>query len=152
MRNSVAKSSLLIAALISLALPCVASDRDHRADLVTISARFIATYTSTPHKAGDQDGEFIEDMVIPAVNDVVASGGGQLSNAQLNATIDFIVASDSLASEEVSEIALALYKSQKVKLCTSVAKLAPLKRKVVLDRIKNGMAATGKLVPSAICP
>lgn len=152
MRNSAAKSSLLMVALILLAAPCVASDRDHRADLVAISTRFITTYTRTPHKAGDQDGEFVEDVVIPAVNDVVASGGERLSNAQLNATIDFIVAADSLASEEVSEIALTLYKSQKVKLCTSVAKLAPLKRTVVLDRIKSGMAATGKPVPSAICP
>lgn len=146
------KSSLLMMALALMAAPCVASDRDHRADLVDISTRFIATYASTPHKAGDPNGQFIEDIVIPAVNDVVTSGGERLSNAQLNAAIEFIVASDSLASEEVSEIAATLYKSQRVKLCTSIAKLAQSKRTVVLNRIKSGISATGKSAPRAICP
>lgn len=146
------KTSMLAMALTLLAAPCAASNRDHQADLINISTRFVTAYTSTPHKAGNLDGEFIEDVVIPAVNDVVTSGGERLSNAQLSATIDFIVASDSLASEEVSEIAATLYKSQRVKLCASITKLAQPKRTIILDRVKSGLAATGRSTSHVICP
>lgn len=152
MKAATMEASVFAAVLALLAAPCAASKRDHQVDLINISTRFVTTYTNASHKAGNLDGEFIEDVVIPAVNDVVTSSGERLSNAQLKAAIDFIVASDSLASEEVSEIAAMLYKAKKTTLCTSLAKLPQSKRAAVLNRIKSGVAATGKPVPRAICP
>lgn len=128
----------------------IAAERDSKVDVVTISTRFVAMYANISHKAGDPDGQFIEDVVIPAVYDV-ATSGTRLTNAQYQAVLDFIVTSDSLASEEISDIAANLYLSQETKLCTSVAKLSHSKRVIILDRIKSGLAATGKSVPRAVC-
>ena len=138
-------------ALILFAGSSVAAERDSKADVVMVSARFVEMYARTPHKAGDPDGQFIEDVVVPAVSDVVTGGGTRLTDAQYQAVLDFIVASDSLASEEISNIAVNLYVPQKIRLCASVAKLRQSKRTVVLDRIKSGLAATGKPVPRTVC-
>jgi hypothetical protein len=139
-------------ALIFLATPCVAGDRDHKADLIIISARFVEVHSRTTHKAGDADEQFIEDVIIPSVYAVVDESGSTMTDAQRDAVIFFLLASENSASEEVSDIAATLYRSKRMKLCTSIAKLAQSKRAIVLDRIKNGIAATGKSSPSVICP
>lgn len=128
----------------------LAAERDSKADVVAIGARLVAMYARTPHKAGDPDGQFIEDVVIPAVHDVVASGA-PLTSDQHREVLNFIVASDSLASEEISDIAAGLYLSQKVGLCAAVANLSQSTRTIVVDRIKSGLAATGKPVPRVVC-
>ncbi|MFT3761659.1 MAG: hypothetical protein QM761_03405 [Pseudoxanthomonas sp.] len=144
--------SLWSMALILLAAPCTASNRDHKADLIIIGARFVEVHSRTTHKAGDADEQFIEDVITPSVHAVVDESGSAMTDAQRDAVIVFLLASENSASEEVSEIAATLYKSQRVKLCASIAKLAPSKRVIVLDRVKSGLAATGKSTSHAICP
>lgn len=152
MERTAVKSCLIIAALVLLAAPCVAGNRDHEADLVMIGTRFVEVQSRTAHKAGDADQQFIEDVVIPSVHAVVDESGSAMTNAERDAVIAFLVASESSASEEVSEIALALYQSQKPKLCTSLAKLPRSECAIVLDRVKSGMVATGEPVPRTVCP
>ena len=150
--RKIPKKSILLITLALLAAPCAAGVRDPKADLVIVSTRFVITYTNTPHKAGDADGQFIEDVVIPAVNDVVTSKDGRLSNSQLKASIDFVIASEPLASEDISAIAATVYKSQKTQTCILLDNLPASKRAAVLYRIKSGIAAAGKSVPRVICP
>lgn len=142
---------LVAVALTLLAGSGAAAERDYKTDLIMVSARYVATYTRTEHQAGDRDGQFIEDVVIPAVNNVVISSGDRMTNAQFQAVLDFIVVSDSLASEEISEIAARLYLSRKTQLCASVAKLSSSRQTAVLDRVKSGLSAAGKPVSRAIC-
>lgn len=138
-------------ALMLIVGPNVAAERDPKVDLITIGARFVQSYSRTEHKAGDADGQFIEDVIIPSVADVVGKGGASLTRDQRNAVIDFLLASESSASEAISDIAVALYLPQKAKLCTSVAKLSRSQRAIVLDRIKSGLMASGKPVPRTVC-
>lgn len=131
------KSFLLMTVLTFITEPCAARNRDHKADLVAIAARYVAAYASVPHKAGDTEAQFIEDVVIPAVKDVVAIDGEQLSSNQLKAIFDFIVAADALANEDVSEMASVLYISQKSGLCNFIGKLDQSKRGIVFNRVKS---------------
>lgn len=151
MKNIVVQVRLELMALILFSGSSVAAERDSKADLITISARFVEVHSRTAHKAGDADEQFIEDVITPSVHDAVEESGPQITDAQRNAVITFLVASKNSSSEEISEIAVKLYSAQKTKLCASVAKLNQSKRMVVLDRIKSGLAATGKPVPRAIC-
>jgi len=57
-----------------LAALCIAGNRDHKADLVNIGARFLEVQSRTAHKAGDADQKFIEDVIIPSVQAVVDEG------------------------------------------------------------------------------
>lgn len=148
----VAKLAVLILTFALFTDRGVAAERDPKADLITISARFVEVHARTAHTAGDADEQFVEDVVIPSVHDVVEKGGPNLTNAQRDAVIRFLLASEDSASEEISEIAVKLYSVQKAKLRASVANLNRTKRVVVLDRIKSGLAATGKPMPRIICP
>lgn len=152
MERTAVKSCSMIAPLVLLAAPCLAGNRDHKADLVMIGTRFVEVQSRTAHTAGDADQQFIEDVIIPSVHAVVDEGGSAMTNAERDAVIAFLVASEYSASEEVSEIALALYTSQKSKLCTSLARLPQSKRAIVLDHVESGFAAEGKPVPRTICP
>jgi hypothetical protein len=138
--------------LASLPMPCIAGGRDTKVDLLAISARFVALSSTTPRKAGDPEEQFIEDVVVPAVHDVVTRSSGQLSNVQMEAVIDFFIASEPSANEEVSEIAMDLYRMQKTGFCASIAKRDPKKQAIVLDRIKGGLGLAGKPIPRNICP
>jgi hypothetical protein len=150
--NIVTKLVFLILASALFTDIGVAAERDQKADLITISARFVEVHSRIAHKAGDVDEQFIEDVVTPSVHDVVEKGGPNLTNAQRDAVIKFLLASESSASEEISEIAVKLYSAQKAKLCASVANLNLTKRRIVLDRIKSGLAATNKSAPRIMCP
>jgi hypothetical protein len=152
MERTAVKSCLVIASLVSLAAPCVAGGQDPKAGLVLIGTRFVEVQSRTAHKAGDADQQFIEDVVIPSVHAVVDEGGSAMTNAERDAVIAFLRASANYASEEVSEIALALYTSQKLELCASLAKLPRSERAIVLDRVKSGMANMGKPAPRRVCP
>ncbi|WP_313455341.1 hypothetical protein [Stenotrophomonas sp.] len=130
----------------------LAGDRDAKTDLIAVSSRMVKMYvSSTPHNAGDTDGQFIEDEVIPAVHEVVVRGGAQLTKAQYLAALDFIIASKPLASEGVSDIAAALYLPQKARLCSSIAAFSQSRRKIVLDQVRSGLAAAGRPLPRVIC-
>jgi hypothetical protein len=129
----------------------VATERDANTDLITISARFVEVHSRTTHKAGDPDEQFIEDVITPSIRDIVERGGANITNAQRDALLNFFLASKKSASEEVSSIAASLYLAQKTKLCASISKLSQAKRAAALDRIKSGLAATGKPVPQAVC-
>lgn len=131
---------------------CMASGRDHDADLVVIATRFVEAQSRVAHKAGDADGQFIEDVVTPSVLDVVQRNGAGLTRAQREAILGFLVASRKSASEEVSEIAVALYRVQPSQACRSLSILTPTNRTIVLNRIRSGLAVTGKPIPRAICP
>ena len=150
--TSVPMKSLWAMALALLAVPCAASNRDHKVDLITISARFIEVHSRTSHKSGDADEQFIEDVITPSVHAAVDEVGSAMTDAQRDAAIAFLLVSENSASEEISEIAATLYETQKTKLCTSISKLTKLKRTIVLNRVKSGLAGTGKPAPPAICP
>ncbi len=129
----------------------VARGRDYKADLITISTRFVLVNARTAHKAGDADEQFIEDVITPSIADVVEKGGVSLTNAQRDAVLGFLVASENSASEEVSSIAANLYTANKIMFCSSLAKLSQSKRAVILERVNSGFASTGKPVPRKIC-
>ena len=88
-----------------------AAERDSKADLIAISARFVEVHSRTAHKAGDADEQFIEDVITPSVHDVVEKSGRQITGAQRDAVISFLLASKNSASEEISEIAAKIYSS-----------------------------------------
>ncbi|WP_414539488.1 hypothetical protein [Stenotrophomonas forensis] len=143
---------LLFGLAAMLACPALAQQRDAGADLVVIGTRLIAEYNRKDHRSDESSGEFIEDVVIPAVHSVVDRGAGRLSGAQLDALADFFWVADGLASEEVSEIAAEVYSVQKSGICMSLGKLAKAKRAIVIERIVSGVNASGaKATPGTVC-
>lgn len=67
------------------------------------------------------------------------------------ATLDFIVASSSLASEEIGEIAATLYIKQKARFCAAVANYDDSKQKQLFDQVMSGLVIVGEPVPRPIC-
>ena len=130
---------------------CVAAERDSKADLITVSTRFVQMHSRTSHEAGDPDEQFIEDIITPSIRDVVENGGANVTRAQRDAVLGFLLASKNSASEEISGIAASLYSSQEKQLCASVAKLSQLDQKTVLIRVKSGLSVAGKPMPGILC-
>lgn len=144
--------SILLIAVIVATNVCAGSERDRDTDLVVIATRFVETQSLIAHKAGDANEQFIEDVVTPSVLNVVERQGSRLTRAQREAVLGFLVASRKSASEEVSGIAVALYRVQPSQACLSLSTLTPMNRTIVLDRIRSGLAATGKPIPRTLCP
>lgn len=126
-----------------------ASARDGKTDLLIIATRYVSSYTKVAHKAGDRDGEFIEDFLIPAIRREV--GGGALSKGQVEAVVDFILVSDSFSNEEVSEISWIVYANNKSFFCEKVGSLASADRQIVNRRVKSGMAESGVVGLNNVC-
>lgn len=114
-----------------------------------MATRYVSSYTKVAHKAGDRDGEFIEDFVIPAVRREVDSG--TLSKEEVEAAVDFILVSDSFSNEEVSEISWIVYANNKSLFCEKIASLAAADRRIVSRRVKSGMAESGAVGLNNTC-
>lgn len=151
MKEAVVQVRWGLMALTLFAGSGAAGERDAKADLIEIGARFVEVHSRSEHKAGDADAQFIEDVITPSVRDVVEAGGSQITDAQRDAAIRFLWASRASASEAISEIAAELYGAERTKLCAAVAKVSPAARRVVLERIKSGLALTGRPVPRPVC-
>lgn len=139
----------LIAWTSSFLSPADASARDGKTDLLIIATRYVSSYTKVAHKAGDRDGEFIEDFLIPAIRREV--DGGALSKRQVEAVVDFILVSDSFSNEEVSEISWIVYANNKSFFCEKVGSLASADRQIVNRRVKSGMAEAGVVGLNNVC-
>jgi hypothetical protein len=145
-------ASLIVLLMCSLVMAFSnAVARDHNADLITIGTRFVTVHASTEHKAGDADEQFIEDVIIPAIADTIKTRRASLTNAQRDAVLGFLLASAHSASEEVSSIAINLYKANKTMFCRSVAKRSQLEQSVLIAQVNSGLASLGKPVSKKIC-
>ncbi|WP_164137553.1 hypothetical protein [Stenotrophomonas maltophilia] len=131
--------------------PCLATERDQGADMVVIATRFIAVHDARAGTARNADEPFIEDRVIPAVHAMVERDGGRLTQAQLQALIDFMIVADGMASEEISEMAATLYRKQGPAVCTLLKNTPATRRSVVIARIRSGIAPTGARSSAAVC-
>ncbi len=140
-------SLIALASLILLQEKALA--RDGKTDLFIIATKYVSSYVQDRHKAGDKDGEFIEDFVIPAIRHEV--GSGDLSKGQVGAIIDFILVSDSFSSEEVSEISWIVYAKNKRFFCERINSLPFADKMIVGRRVKSGMAEYGAVNSSNVC-
>jgi len=142
---------IVMAIGLLFSLTAASAERDYKADLIIIGARFALIHSRTSHRSGDKDEQFIEDVITPAVADIVESGGRDTTKAQREAILKFILATESSASEQISEIGVSLYKFQKKQTCASLAAFSNNEQVVILSRIKSGFEISGKPVPNKIC-
>lgn len=114
--------------------------KDSCADLVKIATRFVENYSKVGHEAGDADGIFIENVVIPSVANVVDSYRGSVPVAVQNELYRFLMAGKSMASEELVVIAEKLYLSSPEQFCRDVFKLSKPDRDLLIRQANDGLA------------
>ena len=116
--------------------------RNADADLVNIATRFVAKYTTVQHQAGDQDGIFIEDVVIPSVVDVASRYGRHIPSAMRQGLHQFLVAGDSLSSEELAGLARHIYENSPAQFCRDISGLSAEDKKILLRQVGAGFGLT----------
>lgn len=148
----ITKSTIICIFLFAiLACDCEAGARDHKTDLVMISSHVVSAYVQAHHKAGDADGEFIEDVVIPAVGRIVRDETVHSSPDYYQSLLTFFVVSQPMASEEIGAISSYAYRSHKREFCDALNKISQAQRALVLTQVQSGLASTGEPVPPKIC-
>lgn len=117
--------------------------RDIGVDLLKIATRFVENYSTVQHKAGDANGMFIEDVVIPGVVRVIESYKGKIPAAARNELYRFLIASKSMASEELSAIAAEVYLASPKQFCRDISKLSKINSRLLIRQASDGVALSG---------
>ncbi len=125
--------------------------RDANVDLIKIATRYVDNYSKSQHKAGDVDGIFIEDVVIPSV---VSAANGYQGNIPSAARIDlyrFLIAGEAMASEELATLAGNIYRKSPKLFCSDVRKLNKSDRLFLIRQASDGLALSGTNLSKANC-
>jgi hypothetical protein len=127
------------------------TNRDTGIDLLKIATRLVENYSATQHKAGDADGVFVEDVVVPSVVNVADSYKGEIPPAVRKELYRFLIAGKSMASEELSTLAAKLYLKSPKQFCRDVSRLGKLDRRLLVKQASDGLELNGAKTGKTKC-
>jgi hypothetical protein len=108
-------------------------------------------YSRAQHKAGDEDGVFVEGVVIPSVVSVADSYKVKIPPIVRNELYRFLIAGKSMASEELSTLAAKLYLTSPKQFCHDVSTLNKRDRRLLIRHANDGLALSGMKVRKVRC-
>jgi len=86
---------------------------------------------------------FIEDVVIPSVIGATESYEGKIPAVARGELYRFLIASKSMASEELSSLAAKIYLASPKQFCRDVSRLDKSDRHLLIQQARDGVALSG---------
>lgn len=126
--------------------------RDARSDLIKVATRYLDSYSKLQHKAGDADGVFIEDVVIPSVVSAIDEYKGKIPSAVRVDVYRFLVAGKSMASEELAILTGTVYRASPEQFCSDMSKQSKPNRQFLVQQASDGLALDGLKTGKVSCP
>jgi hypothetical protein len=111
----------------------------------------VENYSRAQHNAGDEDGVFVEGVVIPSVVNVADGYKGKIPSIVRNELYRFLIAGKSMASEELSLLAAKLYLASPKQFCHDVSTFNKRDRRLLIRHANDGLALSGVKVGKARC-
>lgn len=144
--------SVLLFAVGAAGLRADEAKRDARSDLIKIATRYLDSYSKLQHKAGDADGVFIEDVVIPSVASAIDEYKGKIPSAVRVDLYQFLVAGKSMESEELATLSGTVYQASPGQFCSDMSKQSKPDRRFLIQQASDGLALVGLKSGNVSCP